>query len=213
MVRSFVFITMSLTVIFLTFDRSAWAVNVRALNSKTDELELEKEIEDMEKYGEAAGQVESDREMTRLTQETRRLEREINRSRRMNESALKKTKRLAGLYQKKARLAAAVQLQANRAEARRNKAEKIVARLDSKVKMKESAAIQAVQRRKDAEADYVQLMQDEKILKRRLRVADETIKRNNQKRKLLRAKSIKMTRTNNTLKSKLAKVEVQAMQL
>lgn len=192
---------------------STWAQDMRAMNSKKDELELEKEIEDMEKYGEAAGQVEADREMTRLTQETRKLEREIESSRRSNENAIKKTKRLVGLYQKKARLAAAVQLQADRAEIRKNRSEKIMMNLDAKIKMKEASAIQAVQRRKAAESDYRQLVRDLKVLERRLRVADATIKRNDQKRKTLRAKSLTISRAYNKLKKKVASAESRATRL
>lgn len=205
--RSLILKTINLALVLSVLAQAAWAIDMRVMNTKKDELELEKEVEDMEKYGEAAGQVESDREMKRLTRETRDLERQISRSHRLNETAIKKTKRLAGLYQKKARLAEAVKLQARRAEIHKNNTERIVSRLDSKVKMKESAAIQAVQRRKDAEAEYAQLLRDQKSLERRLRVAEATIKQNKQKRKILRAKSITISRENFKLNQRLVRVE------
>lgn len=191
---------------------SVYAADMKSLNTKKDELELEKEMEDLEKYGEAANQVEIERETARLTRETKQLEREIQRAKQSNERAVKKAKRLAGLYQRKARLAAAVQAQANRAENRKLKAEKIVSRLDSKVKSKEALAIQAVQRRKDAEADYEQLLQDQKVLERRLRVAEQTIKRNEQQRKQIRAKSLNLSRANQRLKQRVVVVEHRSSQ-
>jgi hypothetical protein len=191
----------------------AVAQDMRGLNQKKAELELEKEMEDLEKYGEAANQAEVERETARLTRETKQLEREIQRTRQSNERAVQKAKRLAGLYQRKARLANAVQAQARSAERRRLAAEKVVNRLDSKVKIKEAEAIQAVQRRKDAEADYAQLLQDQKVLERRLKAAQATIKINDQKRRDLRAKSLTLSRSNQRLKQKVVQVENHAARL
>lgn len=213
MKKALVFVLVSAMGSPALWSRAAFAaeeVDIQAISDKTDELELEQEVENMEQFGESAAAEETRRETDRLTREARDLEKQIAKTKRANERAVSKSKRLAELYKKKAALAAEFQVLARKAEREKSKSDKVVANLEYKVKDKEQKAIRAIERRKTAETSVRQLKRDQKRLEKRLRVAEQTIKRNDKIRKAERARALKLSRRNAKLNRQVVSAERKA---
>jgi hypothetical protein len=184
--------------------------DIQALNEKTDELELEQEVEGIEQYGSDASAEETKRESERLSREARQLESDIARMKQANVRATEKQKNLQALYQKKAQLAVDVQKQAKIAAERKTKSESEVARLKGKVEAKEQRVIQLVEKRKASDNRIRELVQEKRTLEHRLLVAERNAKQNENRIRNSRARSLKLARENSRLGKRVARSEARA---
>ena len=186
------------------------ASDVQAMNQKVDEMDLAKEIEDVEQYGEAAAAEETRRENQRLALEARRKEHEIKMANGAVERAKSKAKKLEVVYQQRARVAQETEARARVAEREKNRAESVVSRLRTKVEDKNRQVVHSINRRKQSEMDYARLKWEKKNLERRMLIAQRTIRMNELRRRQIRNKLSQLMSKNRKLSRKVVRLEDRA---
>jgi chromosome segregation ATPase len=177
------------------------------LNKKTDELELTQEVDELEKFGDAALTQETKKENKRIDRQNVQLERQIKMHNYMAERAKMKKEKLLGVYKSKDKVLSEVKSRARVAELQKNRSEKSTAIIRAKVEQMNQKIISELQKRKSAEMRLNELKNENQSLEKRL-------KRNQKNLKNIRAQNIylnrrisSLERRNNQIASKVGRLD------
>lgn len=188
----------------------AMADSLKLEESQLAEAELEAEVEQMEFYGEDTAREQTKQAINDIEKETNALKKEIAKVNRQTVNTVKKKHRLQDRYNKSSATKVRVQKEANVAKAKLERRKKEVENLNNKVNRVEQAAIQAKNMKNEAVKEVARLDREKRQLLRRIKVAENVIKK--QKRaykKAVKAKR-KVSATNKALKRKVARLEAKA---
>jgi hypothetical protein len=191
----------------LTLASSAFALDIKGMNERVDELELDQEVLELDSYGEAALAENAKQESKEISAETRQLEREIVKMKRDKAAKEKRADKLVVKFSEKERLANAVEKKAKIAEREKNKVTSRVNKLQAKVDQQEKRAIKAVEERKLADKETARLNRSLRALEKRERVAQRIIKQNTSRRNTALAKAKRLSK-----KERLANQRVKTLE-
>jgi hypothetical protein len=154
-------------VVSLAFVGEIHAFNkVNRDNQKIDDLDMEREVEEMESFGVDAAYVQEKQEIARLARESKQIERDIARFQNKNETSRKRLAKLNDLYRRKDALVKKIQMQAQLEEKRAAKKQVAVDQLAAKVKREESKASEYKTKKAASEKRLAQLRLQELRLRR-----------------------------------------------
>lgn len=207
--KPYILSTLCLFISTAVWAQEATTANVTKLERKADELELEKDVENMEQYGEAASAKEAELESRQLEKETKKLAKDIEHLRTQNLKAKEKSKRYVELFKQKDKLAAEFRVRAHKAEQEKIQSERAEQNLKAKVNSKQQQVIKLVEVRKATEKRLAELNREQRELRNRLARAETQIRRNQLRQKQLHERALRLAKSNGALKHKVLTAERQ----
>ncbi|MEQ1666798.1 MAG: hypothetical protein ABL927_15660, partial [Bdellovibrionales bacterium] len=177
------------------------------LNKKTDELELTQEVDELEKFGDAALTQETKKENRRIDRQNVQLERQIKMHDYMAERAKMKKEKLLGVYKSKDKVLTEVKSRARIAELQKNRAEKSTALIRAKVELMNQKIIRELQKRKSAEMRLNELKSENQTLEKRLKRNQKNLKNVRAQNSYLNRRISSLERRNNQIVSKVGRLD------
>ena len=176
-------------------------------SNKTDELELNNDVEGLEQYGDAATAQTAKAETARLAKENKRLERRAGLLKQRREFAAAKAKRLETLYKKQAIEAVLVRKKADHAAYEARRAQRAVDQLQARVDFKKTLIARASHSEVQALKRIAMLKRANRQLQFRLARVERFIKLREKRLRHLRGVAHRLSKNHRRLVREIARAQ------